>query len=87
MIHQTSATPDYTIGYSEVILEAQLRATAETGAAHLLPYLSPGLRLLDFGCGPGTISLGLANAVAPGEMHGVDMDESQIERARSLATS
>lgn len=82
-----SATPDYTMGYSEVILETQLRATAENSAAHLLPYLRPGRRLLDFGCGPGTISVGLAEAIAPGEMHGVDMDESQIEWARSVAAS
>lgn len=87
MTQETSATPDYTMGYSRVMLETQLRATAETSAAHLLPYLRPGLRLLDFGCGPGTISVGLARAVAPGEMHGVDMDEAQIERARSLAAS
>ncbi len=87
MTHESSATPDYTMGYSSVILETQLRATAETSAAHLLPYLRPGLRVLDFGCGPGTISVGLAKAVAPGEMHGVDMDESQIERARAVAAS
>ena len=87
MIHETSATPDYTMGYSEVILQTQLRATAETNAAFLLPYLKPGLRLLDFGCGPGTISVGLAKAIAPGEIHGVDMEESLIDMARSLAAS
>ena len=87
MTHGTSATPDYTMGYSEVILETQLRATAETSAAFLLPDLRPGLRLLDFGCGPGTISVGLAKAVAPGEMHGVDMDEAQIAMARSITAS
>lgn len=86
MIHETS-TPDYTMGYSEAILETQLRATAETSAQFLLPHLRPGLRLLDFGCGPGTISVGLAEAVAPGEMHGIDMDEAQIERATSIAAS
>ena len=87
MTHQTSATPDYTMGYSEEILKTQLRATAENSAEFLLPYLRPGLRLLDFGCGPGAISVGLAKAVAPGEMHGVDMAEPQIEMARSLAAS
>lgn len=87
MMHQTSATPDYTMGYSEEILKTQLRATAEDSAAFLLPYLRPGLRLLDFGCGPGAISVGLARAVAPGEMHGVDMAEPQIEMARSMAAS
>ena len=87
MVHQTLVTPLYTLGYSREILETQLRATAENSAAHMLPYLRPGLRLLDFGCGPGTISVGLAKAVAPGEMHGVDIDEAQIERARSVAAS
>ena len=85
MNRENSSTPDYTLGYSDVILETQTRATAETSAAHLLPSLSPGLHLLDFGCGPGNMSVGLAKAVAPGEMHGVDMDESLIETARSLA--
>ena len=87
MFQQTSATPDYTMGYSDVILETQLRATAESSAAFLLPYLRPGLRVLDFGCGPGTISVGLAKAVEPGEMHGVDMGEAEIGMARSIATS
>ncbi len=84
-IHETSATPDYTMGFSEEILESMRRYTAESTAAYLLPYLRPGLRVLDLGCGPGTISVGLANAVDPGEMHGVDMEESQIELARSIA--
>ena len=85
MTREATGTPDYTMGYSDEVLETQLRATAEGNAAHVLPYLRPGLRLLDFGCGPGTISVGLAKAVAPGEMHGVDMDGAQIELAKSTA--
>ena len=87
MYDQATATPDYTMGYSEEMLKTQLRATAENSAEFLLPYLRPGLRVLDFGCGPGTISVGLAKAVAPGEMHGVDMEESLVEMARSAAAS
>ena len=83
--HQTSSTPDYTMGFSEEMLESLRRYTAEASAAYLLPYLRPGLRVLDVGCGPGTISVGLAKAIAPGEMHGVDMEESQIDLARSVA--
>ena len=41
--------------------------------------------VLDFGCGPGTISVGLARAVDPGEVHGIDMEESQIALARAAA--
>ena len=85
MIHETSSTPDYTMGFSEEILQSMRRYTAEANAAYLLPQLRPGLRILDFGCGPGTISIGLAKAVVPGELHGLDMEESQIELARAVA--
>ncbi|MDE0231447.1 MAG: methyltransferase domain-containing protein [bacterium] len=61
------------------------RFTAATHTAYLLPLLRPGHRLLDFGCGPGTISVGLAGAIAPGTLHGVDMEESQIDLARAVA--
>ena len=84
---QEPATPDYTMGFSEEFLEVLRRYNVQASAAHLLPHLSPGLRVLDFGCGLGNISVGLADAVAPGEMHGVDMEESQIELARSLAVA
>ena len=36
---------------------------------------------------PGTISVGLAKAVAPGELHGIDMEEPQIEMARAAAAA
>ena len=85
MAQQTSSTPDYTMGFSEGMLQFLRRHTLEANSAYLIPYLRPGLRVLDFGCGPGTISVGLARAVAPGEMHGVDMEQSQIELARSVA--
>ena len=85
MTHTQSSTPDYTFGFGETIVETFRRYTAESQAGHLLPRLERGQRALDFGCGPGNLSLGLASAVAPGEMHGVDMEESQIRLARSIA--
>ncbi|MXY22034.1 MAG: class I SAM-dependent methyltransferase [Dehalococcoidia bacterium] len=85
MTQQTPATSDYTMGFSEEMIESLRRYTAEASAAYLLPYLRPGLRVLDIGCGPGNISVGLAKAVAPGHLHGVDMEESQIELAKSVA--
>ena len=85
MCTQESSTPDYTMGFGEEMMESLRRFTADTHARHLLPYLRPGLRVLDFGCGPGTISVGLAKAVHPGELHGVDMEGSQIDLAREVA--
>ncbi len=85
MPDQSSATPDYTMGYSEDFLQLLDRRSAATHAAYLLPHLRPGDRVLDFGCGPGTITVGLAKAIEPGEVHGIDMEESQVAMARSAA--
>ena len=79
--------PTYTMGYSDEFQKLLDRRNAAANAAHLLPLLRPGLRVLDFGCGPGTISMGLAKAVAPGELRGVDMEESQVEMARAAAAA
>lgn len=59
--------------------------TAETQAAFLLPHLRPGMDLLDCGCGPGSITVGLARRVAPGRVVGIDINPSQIELAQSSA--
>ena len=85
MPDDTPATPSYTMGYSEEFRQMLDQRSAETHAAYLLPHLKPGHRVLDFGCGPGTISVGLARTVDPGEVHGIDMEESQIALARSAA--
>jgi SAM-dependent methyltransferase len=85
----SEAAPDreqgYSLGYSEPALRELLRRGVDEFAGFLLPHLRPGMRLLDVGAGPGTITLGLANAVAPGEVVGIDIDSVQVERARSLA--
>ena len=87
----TQPTPDdsaYNIlGYSEEMIQSLMRRNAETNAAYLLAHLEPGLRVLDVGCGPGNISVGLAQAVAPGEFYGIDRDESQVGMARAVAAS
>ena len=84
----TPGTPDYTIGFSDEAVQQLSRNTAATSAAYLLPHLKPGQRVLDFGCGPGSISVGLAQAVSPGgELHCLDMEESQVELVRALAAA
>src|SRR5215471_19140310 len=61
------------------------RRTAATSAAFFLPHLRAGMRLLDCGCGPGSITVGLAAEVSPGETIGLDLQEAQLDRARQVA--
>ena len=82
---QDASATTYIGGYGDDLQKLLRRRNAETSAAYLLPHLEPGMRVLDFGCGPGTISVGLAKAVEPGELCGVDMEASQIEIARAIA--
>src|SRR5262245_43949599 len=64
---------------------AQTRRSAERNAAFFLPHLQAGMGLLDAGCGPGSITLGLAERVVPGEVVGIDISMERIEQARGLA--
>ncbi len=64
---------------------AHSRRTAARNAALFLPYLQPGMRLLDVGCGPGSITIGLAQAVAPGEVIGIDTNPHSLEVASAAA--
>jgi ubiquinone/menaquinone biosynthesis C-methylase UbiE len=75
----------YTPGYSAPVLGFMGRRTAETHGGFFLPQLRAGWRLLDAGCGPGTITLGLARAVEPGQVVGIDIEESQFASARERA--
>jgi ubiquinone/menaquinone biosynthesis C-methylase UbiE len=61
--------------------------TAENVAGFYTPHLKPGMRLLDCGCGPGTITVGLAQLVAPGEVIGIDADPRHIKTAQANASA
>ena len=50
-----------------------------------MPHLQSGMSILDCGCGPGTITLGLAEAVAPGQAVGIDIESSMVEQANAFA--
>lgn len=53
----------------------------EKEAAFFLPHLRPGIKLLDAGCGPGSITFGFAEQISPGTVVGIDTDQSRIEAA------
>lgn len=73
----------YTHGHHDSVLRSHTWRTAENSAAYLLGSLAPGQRLLDIGCGPGTITLDLAERVSPGEVLGIDPSAEVVARARA----
>jgi ubiquinone/menaquinone biosynthesis C-methylase UbiE len=75
----------YVHGYSALEQQLLQARRATESAAFFFPFLRPGMRLLDCGCGPGSITLGLADVVAPGQVIGVDLELRQVEAARQLA--
>jgi SAM-dependent methyltransferase len=74
----------YTHGHHGSVLRSHRWRTAENSAAYLAPHLSPGMSLLDVGCGPGTITLDLAQLVAPGPVVGVDRSGEVLRDAAAL---
>jgi SAM-dependent methyltransferase len=80
-----SSVEAYQLGHHPSVVARHARRTAETAAAFLLPFLMPGMRLLDVGCGPGTVTYGLAQRVAPGETIGIDASADVIATAGALA--
>ena len=74
----------YTHGHHASVLRSHTWRTAANSAAYLLGSLRPGLDLLDVGCGPGTITLDLAEIVAPGRVVGVDAAAGVVEQAEDL---
>lgn len=59
--------------------------TATREGAFFIPHLTPAMRVLDCGCGPGTISVGLAQIVAEGHVVGLDREAAELEQARRYA--
>jgi len=77
----------YTHGHHESVLRSHRWRTAENSAAYLLPHLArlaPGAKLLDVGCGPGTITAGLADRVPHGHVTGIDSAAAVVEQAREV---
>ncbi len=74
----------YTHGHHESVLRSHAWRTAENSAAYLLGELHPGQRLLDVGCGPGTLTLDLARRVAPGLVTGIDAVPGVLRGAEEL---
>jgi SAM-dependent methyltransferase len=74
----------YSFGYGSATTMMGSRSVAQY--ATFIPHLKPGMTVLDCGCGPGTITLGLAELDRTINITGMDFSEDQINRARGSAT-
>lgn len=77
----------YTHSHDQVVLDAHGSRTAEEAAAFVKHLLRPEMRILDAGCGPGSITCGLGRWVPDGEVVGVDSSATVLEHARSRAAA
>ena len=81
----TTPRDTYTHGHHPSVLRSHDARTVENSAAYLLPYLTPGTRLLDVGCGPGSITRGFADWVGPAIVIGIENVEAPLVLARDNA--
>ena len=73
----------YTWRDTNVAQEVHGVRTAANVGGYFTPLLRPGMCLLDCGCGPGSITVGLAELVAPGEVIGLDANADLIAAAQA----
>jgi ubiquinone/menaquinone biosynthesis C-methylase UbiE len=77
----------YTPGHSQNATDFMSVRSVQSHGQFFMPHLASGVSVLDCGCGPGSITVGIAALVAPGKVIGVDFGSSQIERAQSRAAN
>jgi ubiquinone/menaquinone biosynthesis C-methylase UbiE len=59
--------------------------TIKTHAAHVLPHIKADQKILDVGCGLGSLSCDLAKHVPEGSVIGVDKSQEDLVKAREFA--
>ena len=75
----------YTIGHEEGPLAYMRFRSAERSCAFFRDHVRPESHILDCGCGPGSITVGLAQWAPDGEIFGIDIGAAPIDGARALA--
>jgi len=87
MPHPDSSEAKYAHGHDGTVLKSHLWRTVENSAAFFVPHITPAMKILDVGCGPGNITTGLAALVPQGSVVGMDIVEDVLAQARDYANS
>jgi SAM-dependent methyltransferase len=80
-----SSSDTYLHGHHDSVLRSHRWRTAENSAGYLLAQLTPDARVLDVGCGPGTITADLAARVPGGQVTGLDAAADVLVLAQAEA--
>ncbi|KAI5283606.1 hypothetical protein KEM54_001994 [Ascosphaera aggregata] len=75
----------YTTDHSANVIRTHGWRTIANSAAYLLPVLRPDMKVLDIGCGPGSITIDFASRCPDGHVTGTDYIEDPLPAARRLA--
>ncbi|KAJ5313380.1 DBR1-domain-containing protein [Penicillium atrosanguineum] len=78
-------TATYTHGHHASVVRSHSWRTASNSIGFLLPHLKPNMRILDIGCGPGTITVDVAALIPQGHITGLERVGSILTQARALA--
>ncbi|KAA8900436.1 UbiE family methyltransferase [Sphaerosporella brunnea] len=89
IISTSSKCPDqvYIQGHNEAVLKSHRWRTAANSASYLLPTLRSSTKLLDVGCGPGTMTCDFARLCPDGHITGLDYSASVLAAASAEAAS
>jgi len=75
----------YSVGHKEGPLAYLRFRTAERSCGFFRDHIGSASRILDCGCGPGSITIGLAQWAPDGQTIGVDIGAEQLDGARARA--
>ncbi|KAM0096619.1 hypothetical protein ACP6JE_008886 [Aspergillus fumigatus] len=77
----------YITDHAPSVLQTHSWRTASNSAAYLVPYIKPSMKILDIGCGPGSISIDFARLVPQGHVTAIEYVADPLDAARSLASA
>lgn len=77
----------YTTDHSTSVLQTHNWRTASNSAAYLVSHITSTSKILDIGCGPGSITVDFARRASQGHVTGIEYVPDPLNQARQLASS